>query len=178
MKMILMVAVLALLAGCEFSNNPLLVSGAFVNGAFRVDQEGLPPNTPFGAAASMNLNDVFENISTVADSVKIYNITVTIDSVTGATSPSTTISGSTSIDGHTLFTLANVQLSALHKEHSIFDTSVPGCDFNSSGVQYLVGSLRQSPPPNVTLTVFGNSPSTALHFTFHVKIYTQIYTTP
>ena len=166
------------LGGCEFTNNPLLVEGAFVNAAFRVDQEGLPPNSPFGASTTMRLGDVLEDISDVADSVKIYNISITVDSVTGSTSPASTISGSASIDGHSLFTLSNVPLSALSPEHSIFDTSVPGCGFSSAGVQYLVQALRQNPPPTVTVTVFGNSSSTALHFSLRLKVYTQIYTTP
>jgi len=174
----LVLAAAAVLSGCEFTNSPLLVEGAFVNSAFRVDQEGLPANTPFGTATTVRLNDVLANVNDVADSIKIYNITVTIDSITGSTSSSTPISGAASIDGNPLFTLNNVALSALHTEHSIFDPSVAGCTFNATGVQYLVHSLRQTPPPNVIVAVLGSSAANALHFTLHVKIYTQIYTTP
>ncbi len=174
----LVAAVAALFSGCEFTNSPLLVEGAFVNSAFRVDQDGLPANTPFGTVATVHLNDVLQNVNNVADSIKIYNISVTIDSVTGATATSTPISGIASIDGNPLFSLNNVALSALHTEHSIFDPSIAGCTFNAIGVQYLVHSLRQNPPPNVTVAVLGSSSASALHFTLHVKIYTQIYTSP
>ena len=176
--MLLAAALVAGISGCEFTNSPLLVEGAFVNSAFRVDQEGLPPNTPFGIAATVRLSDVLKDVNNIADSIKIYNISVMIDSVTGTTSASTPISGTASIDGHALFSMANVPLSSLHNEQSIFDPSVAGFTFNSTGVQYLVQSLRQKPPPNVTVAVLGNSSASTFHFTLHVKIYTQIYTTP
>jgi hypothetical protein len=168
----------ALLAGCEFTNSPLLVEGAFVNATFRVDQDGLPANTPVGTAATVHLRDVLEDAGGTADSVKIYNITVAIDSVTGSTPPATPLSGSASIDGRALFSLSGVPLAALAAERSIFDTSVPGFAFNASGVHYLVQSLRQDPPPSVTVAVVASSSSPALHFTMRVKIYTQVYTTP
>ena len=176
--MILVAALAAVVSGCEFTNAPLMIEGAFVNAAFRVDQQGLPSNTQFGTAARVQLSDLMANVDAVADSIKIFNITVTIDSVTGATSSTTAISGSTSIDGNELFSLSNVAISELHQEHSIFDPSVPGCTFNSSGVHYLVGLLRQTPPPDVTVAVLGSAASSSLHFTFHLKIYTQIYTSP
>lgn len=168
----------AAFAGCEFTNSPLLVEGAFVNATFRVDQENLPPNTPVGTAATVRLGDLFASVNDIADSVKIYNITVTVDSVTGATSPSTPLTGTASIDGNALFSLTAVPLSALGREHSIFDPSVAGCAFSASGVQYLMQSLRQNPPPNVTVAILASSSAPALHFTMRVKIYTQVYTTP
>jgi hypothetical protein len=177
-RLAIILALAALVSGCELSNNPLLVSGAFVNATFRVDQEGLPPNTPVGSATSVRLADVLADASEIADSVKIYNITVTIDSVTGATSASSPLSATAGIDGRELFRLTDVPLSALGREHSIFDTTVTGCTFTASGVQYLVQALRQSPPPTVTVGVLAHSSSSALHFTLRVKIYTQVYTTP
>ena len=174
----LIVALLSTMAGCEFTNSPLLVEGAFVNASFRVDQEGLPANTPFGTAAMLRLTDVLDNVSAAADSIKIYNITVMIDSTAGSAPAATPISGLASIDGITLFSLDNVPLSSLGREHSIFDASVPGCSFNASGVLHLVQSLRQNPPPDVSVAVIGSSSAAALHFTLHVKIYTQVYTTP
>lgn len=179
MKYLCVAAVAMLfLVGCEFTNSPLLVEGAFVNAAFRVDQEGLPANTPFGTASVVRLSDLLADVSEVADSIKIYNITVTIDSITGSTSSASPISGSASIDGRTFFSLSNVPMSALGQEHSIFDASVPGCTFGAAGVQYLIQSLRQHPPPDVVVSVLGSSGATALHFTMRVKFYTQIYTTP
>jgi hypothetical protein len=168
----------AAFAGCEFTNSPILVEGAFVNATFRVDQENIPANTPVGAATTVRLGDLLQSVSDVADSVKIYNITVMIDSVTGPTPAATPLSGTASIDGQPLFTLAGVPLSALGREHSIFDASVQGFTFNADGVAYLIRSLRQSPPPTVTAAVVATSSAPALHFTMTVKIYTQVYTKP
>lgn len=168
----------AILAGCEFSNNPILVEGAFVHATFRVDQDGLPAGTPIAATTTVRLADVLDGASASADSVKIYNITVMVDSVTGATSPDAPLTGSALIDGNTLFSLSDVPISALGKEHSIFDATVPGFSFTNAGVQYLVQALRQDPPPTVTVGVVTRSSSSALHFTLRVKIYTQVYTSP
>jgi hypothetical protein len=175
---LLFILALGLSGGCEFANNPLLVDGAFVNAAFRVDQEGLPANFPFGISSTVHLNDILDNVDGIADSIKIYNITVKIDSVTGSTPPTAAISSTTRLDGNTLFSINNVLLSNLSTERSIFDNSLPGFSFSSSGVQYLISKLRENPPPDVNVAVSGSSNSSSLHFTLKVKFYTQVYTSP
>jgi len=160
-------------AGCELSTNPLLFEGPPITAKFRVDLTG----TAFGDAATINLQDAVGGISDV-DSVKVFNITLQIDSLTNGTSPATTISGTATLDGVTLFTITNVALSAFSSERSIFDNSLAGFSYNAAGVSHLLSVLRQRPLPTVTLAVGGTASAPTLHFTTKIKLYSQVFTSP
>lgn len=117
-------------------------------------------------------------VSKSIDSVKIFNLTLQIDSLTNGTTPATTITGIALIDTDTLFTVNNVALSAFSSERSIFDNSLTGFSYKASGVNRLISVLHQNPLPTVTVSVGGVASSSNLHFTTKLKFYTQVFTTP
>ncbi len=172
--------VLFLLAGpgCELGTNPLLFDGSPVTVSFRVDE---PSATILADSTSKDLEDV-KNIDKDIDSVKVFNITVQIDSITGGTDSSTTLTGTVTLDhAYTLFTLDTVALSEFVTERSIFDNSLGNkFAYNSAGVNYLLDLIKNKPNPlpTVWIAVYGRADKSPLHFRVRLRLYTQIYTTP
>jgi hypothetical protein len=170
----LALSVALIIAGCDLGVNPLLFDGTPITAKFRVDQTG----TVYASAKVINLQDALGSISKEIDSVKVFNITLQIDSLTNGTDPSTTLTGVAVLDLDTLFTVNNVALSAFSSERSIFDKSLTGFSYKASGVSHLIALLHQNPLPTVSVGVLGTASNGNLHFTTKLKLYTQVYTTP
>jgi hypothetical protein len=169
-----------LIAGCDVGVNPLLLDGSPLSAKFRV--EGTT-GTSFDRSDTLQIADVLSSIDKSVDSIKVFNITLQIDSLTDGTNDTTKVSGSATVDGNPLFTLSNVPFSAFASERSIFDNTIPGSPiFNPSGVTHLVNLLHalksDTPPTSVAIRTFGNVSGSNLHFTIKLKLYTQVYTTP
>ncbi|MBI4546360.1 MAG: hypothetical protein HY707_00145 [Ignavibacteriae bacterium] len=165
---------LVLLSACEFGIYPLLFDGVPVIVKYRIDET----STSYSGSSTVNLQNIPEEIEEEIDSIKVFNITLKIDSTAG-TNPSTTVSGSASIDSRTIFTFTNVPLSTFSTERSIFDTALSGVSFIPDGVAYLIGLLNQRPlPATVTFAVSGSASSSPLRFTICIKLYTQVFTSP
>lgn len=161
--------------GCELGINPLLFDGSPVTATFRAHTVG---NT-YSDSKSINLHDVVTNLDKDIDSIKVFNVTLQIDSLTNGTNSSTLTTGSVVIDTDTLFTVRNVALSAFASERSIFDNSLTGFSYNPAGVNHLISLLQQHPlPTNVTLTVAGTATNDTLYFRARIKLYTQVFTSP
>ncbi len=84
------------MTGCDVGINPLLFDGSPVSCRFRVDASG----TSYSGSATISLNNILSKIDKHVDSAKVFNITMLIDSVTGTP----LVSGTGTIDGHTLLT--------------------------------------------------------------------------
>ncbi|MBI1805390.1 MAG: hypothetical protein HY033_06025 [Ignavibacteriae bacterium] len=167
----------AFVTGCDVGVNPLLFDGSPLSAKLRVEGTS---GTTFDESRTLNIADVLSSIDKAVDSIKVFNITLQIDSLTDGTSDTTKVSGSATVDGNPLFTISNVPFSAFTSERSIFDNTISGFVFNSVGVTYLVNLLQElqsdTPPSSVTVRAFGNVNGTNLHFTVNLKLYTQVYT--
>ncbi len=162
----------ALIASCDLGVNPLLFDGSPATASFRVDET---LTASYDESAAVDLEDIRTNIDANIDSVKVFNITLQIDSSAG-TNPATTVSGSALIDGNPLLTLSGTAISQFASERSIFDTTITGGPiYNNSGVQHLINVLSQRPLPTVTLRAFGSASGLPLHFTIRLRLYTQIF---
>ncbi|MBI1805540.1 MAG: hypothetical protein HYR76_00650 [Ignavibacteria bacterium] len=163
--------------GCELGVNPLLFDGSPVSVKFRIDETG----TAYAKIDTLHLNGIRASFDKHIDSIKVFNITLLIDSTAG-TDTSTTISGTAVIDGHILLTLTHVRLSTFSSERSIFDTTMAsaGFSFNSDGVSYLLDLMSdlENLPSYVVVNISGTAPPGPLHFCIRLKLYTQLYTTP
>ena len=126
------------------------------------------------------MNDIFDAIGNDIDSIKLFNITVMIDSA-DATPSGTTVSGSAAAGGNTVVTLTNVDVTTLSSEKSIFDTGFTGFTLNPAGVNALVTLIadafqhRDVNHP-VKFAASGTASNSPLKFDLHVKVYTQVFT--
>ncbi len=169
-----------LITGCDVGTNPLLFDGSPLTAKLRVESS---VGTAFDESASIKVADVLSSVDKAVDSVKVFNITLKIDSLTDGTMDTTKVSGTGQVDGHLLFTINNVPLSAFASERSIFDSTIPGGPiFDADGVSHLLDLLHQlqagTPPASITVRASGSASSSTLHFNVKVSLYTQIYTTP
>lgn len=171
-----------LIVGCDVGVNPLLFDGSPLSAKFRVDESS---KSSFDDSTTINVAEVLSSVDKDIDSIKVFNITLQIDSLTDGTQGTTKLSGTAMIDGHILFTILDpgVELSAFASERSIFDETISGGPiFRADGVAHLISRLHSlhssSPPASVTVRVSGSASSSTLHFTVKLKLYTQIYTTP
>lgn len=166
------------LTGCELGTNPLLFDGSPVTADVVINTTG----TSYSGSRTIAPGDVLSSISINVDSVSVINVTLLIDNLGPSTPDSTRISGTGTIDGNTLLTLTNVKLSTFSTEKSIFDPalSAAGVAYGAAGVAYLNNMLKHpnSLPATVTVAVSGTSSQPNLKFTAHVKLYTQVFTTP
>jgi len=180
LKLVILVTILALpLLGsdCEVGLYPLLFDGTPVTAEFRVDQ---PLFTTFDASRTVNLDDIRSGIKKNIDSIKVFNVSLLIDSTAG-TNPSTTVTGAVLINGDTLAGVTGVPISDFATERSIFDTTIAGGRvFRNAGVATLIALLKQlsqgTGPMTATARAFGNASSSPLHFTIKLKLYTQVFT--
>lgn len=170
--------------GCDVGVNPLLFDGSPLSAKFRIDAAG----SSYGGSVTDSLHTILEDIEKNVDSIKVFNITLLIDSTSG-TPAGNTISGiggfsigSGAPTGDTLLTLNNVSLSAFSSERSIFDPTLvaAGVIYNTAGITHLNAILKDPNtwPATITVGVLGSSSMSGLHFTAKVKIYTQVFTTP
>ena len=159
--------------GCDVGVNPLLFDGSPVSAKYRVDTDG----SSYLESKTVDLATVVEDIDKEIDSIKVFNVTLFIDSTEG-TASGTTASGFVALDALTLVSLTDVPLSAFATERSIFDTTITGFHYNDAGVAHLISVLKQRPLPSVDVSVSGSTSSSPLHFTLHLKLYTQVFTTP
>lgn len=181
-RIILPAAVLAIgllcIAGCDIGTNPLVFDGSVTSGSIRVDLIGPLGGTYTTPQFEVDLNALFESSKLsgktyTVDSAHFYNMTLMIDS---NSTPLATVTGSLNVNGNAVVNLDSVAVSAFTTERSIFDTTIVGMHFNAGGVTYLIDALKQNPPPTIDVSAtFGPIPA-ALHFTLHVKVYGQIYT--
>jgi hypothetical protein len=175
---LLAAAVLLMVApGCDVGVNPLLFDGTPAQAVFYVNTSG----TSYSGSQNVNLNDIFDAIGDQIDSVKVFNITIQVDS-TGSTPSGTTISGTGTVDGNTLVTLSSVSIASLTTEQSIFDTNFDGFTLGAAGVDALVSALGtafadRDGDHTATFAVSGTSSGSPLQMKIIVRVYTQVYTT-
>jgi hypothetical protein len=135
----------------------------------------------FGDSLTVNLGDVLSGIDKEVDSIKLFNITLLIDSTTG-TAPGTKLSGLFLLRNNnqsydTLFVMNNMPLPTFAEEQSVFDPKLTsaGFTYNPTFVNIMHGLLQQNPQPMIHLALGGIGSSTPLHFNAHLKIYTQVF---
>src|ERR1043166_8524460 len=100
-KFLMFVALVTIaLAGlnCDLGINPLLFDGPPLTGTLRVDAVG----SVFATVEAVDLGGLASEVDKGIDSIKVYNITLQIDSTAG-TNPATTFSGSGLIHGGQLY---------------------------------------------------------------------------
>ena len=178
---IFLVAVLFLTlgSGCDLGVNPLLFDGTPVSAVFYVNTTG----TSYSGSKTVNLNDIFDAVGNRIDSIKVFNITLQVDSTEG-TPAGTTLTGTGTADDVTIVTMTNADITSLATEQSIFDPSFTAFTLNSDGVDALATKITnafadRSVPHNVNFEVSGSrSTSTgSLKMKIIVRVYTQVYTT-
>lgn len=159
------------IAGCEIGTNPVVLDGAPIAANLRVDV----PNNILYDSLSVNLGDAMSGIDNAVDSIRIYNITLLIDS-TGNPDSAVISRGGFKLNNDTVLTLVNNPLSAFSTERSIFDPRLKnlGFTYDSTMILKLQQYLRQKPQPVVQIA-FGILSASPIHFTAHLKIYTQVF---
>jgi hypothetical protein len=162
--------------GCDVGVNPLLFDGTPAQAVFYVNTSG----TSYSGSKDVNLNDIFDAIGDQIDSVKVFNITIQVDS-TGSTPSGTTISGSGKVDGNNLVTMTSVDIATLAGEQSIFDTGFTGFTLGAAGVDALVSAVGTAFADRtvdhfVNFSVSGTSSGSPLQMKIIVRVYTQVYT--
>ncbi len=169
----LLVSIVPLLNGCEIGANPVILDGSPTTQTLRVDNNG----AFFGGSGTVNLSDAFSGVEDQVDSVRIFNITLSIDSTVG-TPPGTSLTGLLILNTDTLFTLNGTSLSEFSTERTIFDPKLKqrGCAYSPATVGILQRLLNQNPHPSVTVSFGGIASSSPVHFSAHMKLYTQIFT--
>jgi len=182
-KFLLLVSIVLIAAlgiSCDVGVNPLLWDGTPVTATFRVDKAG----SSYDTTISVNLNHIIADIDEDIDSIKVFNVTLQIDSTAG-TDSSTTFTGSAIIDGDTLLTVTNGSIRQFATERSIFDTTLTGGPiFNNTGVAYVIALLKEYKRPDhtylrtVTLRSWGQASTSPLHFTIKLRLYTQVFLPP
>jgi hypothetical protein len=163
---------------CDLGINPLLFDGPPVTGTLRVDAVG----SVFATVQVVDLGAVVKDVDKDIDSIKVYNITLQIDSTAG-TNPSTTFSGSALVDGDSLLNVSGLPISAFATERSIFDATLTGGPiFVETGVAHLIAILKAYGEthtlPTITVVASGTASTSNLHFTIKVRLYTQLYLPP
>ena len=168
----LLVMIAALFTSCDLGINPLLFDGSPVTAKFRVDKTG----SSYDTTVTIDLQSIIADLDKEIDSIKVFNITLQIDSTAGTTA-GTTVTGTASIDGFGLLGVSAAPISQFATERSIFDSTLTGGPiFVSAGVSHLVGLLGTSPLPTITLHSLGAASTTNIHFTVKLKLYTQVFT--
>ncbi len=179
LKLVLLFSILVLpLLGsdCEVGLYPLLFDGTPVTAEFRVDATG----SAFDDSRTVDLEEIRRGIDKNIDSIKVFNISLQLDSTTG-TNPSTTVTGAVLINEDTLIAVNGVPISDFATERSIFDSTITGGRaFRNAGVATLIALLRQlsqgTSGLTATVRAFGISSTSPLHFTIKLKLYTQVFT--
>jgi hypothetical protein len=164
-------------SSCDVGLYPLLFDGTPVTAEFRVDQ---PSSTSFDVSRTVDLDHIRSGIDKSIDSIKVFNVSLQIDSTTG-TNPSTTVTGAVLINGDTLIGVNGVPISDFAGERSIFDSTITGGRvFKNAGVATLIALVKQlsqgTSGLTATLHALGNASSSPLHFTIKLKLYTQVFT--
>jgi len=158
---------MVLLHGCSLTNFPLILSSS-VEKTFHVNAG---PEQQFADTVFVNLADI-RNTANI-DSAKFYNLTLLIDS---NSTPNTKISGFITVDTNTIVTLSSASTTDFSVERSIFDTSLVGWKYGSTGVTYLTNILGEQNPPTVTIIATLNPLLDSVHCNIHVRIYGQLFT--
>ncbi|HYQ85954.1 MAG TPA: hypothetical protein VES59_01795 [Bacteroidota bacterium] len=180
LKLVLLFSILVLpLLGsdCQVGLYPLLFDGAPITATFRAD---VTTGTAFDDSRTVDLEEIRRGIDKRIDSIKVFNVSLQIDSTAG-TNPSTTLTGAVLINGDTLIRVNGVPISDFATERSIFDSTITGGRvFKNKGVATLIALLKQltQGTGGLTATVhaLGNASSSPLHFTIKLKLYTQVFT--
>ena len=160
---------------CDIGVNPLIIDGTPTEATFVVNSSyaTFPP-----LSFNVNLQDVLTGIAKEVDSIKAYNITMLIDGTDG-TDPNLNgrIVLKNGVNVDTLLTMKDTPISPFASERTIFDTKLHNDGFNYSPtiVTTINGCLKQDPKPTVTVTASGSANQGPLHFTIHVKVYTQVF---
>jgi hypothetical protein len=161
------VGAILFITGCEIGTNPVILDGSPITADLRIDGT----SNILSDSLSVNLGDALSGIDKEVDSIRIFNITLLIDS----TDTGVIAQGGLRLDNDTVLTLVGTPLSAFATERSIFDPKLKtmGFSYDSTIVLTLQQLLRQKPQPVVHIA-FGIL-SSPLHFTAHLKIYTQVF---
>jgi hypothetical protein len=171
---VISVSICLLIGGCDIGINPLIFDGTPVEATFEVNSlvSTFPP-----IVYSVDLQEVLSDIDDEVDSIKVYNITLHVEN-SGGNNPSVT--GDITVNGNTLVSLSNTPVSAFAAERTIFDPGLQAQGFNYSPtiVPTINGYLKQDPKPTVNVVASGSANQSPLHFTIHVKVYTQVFLKP
>ena len=172
------VTLVLLMAGCDVGTNPLIFDGTPAEATFEVTSVGsvFPP-----IGYIVDLQTMLSDINDYVDSIKVYNISMRIENLGGTNS---TISGNITMNKvgdatiHQVVSMNGTPISAFATEKSIFDPglAVSGFTYSPTIVPILNGFLKDNPKPTVDVVASGTS--TAGHYIIHVKVYSQVFTTP
>ncbi len=170
---------LILMAGCEIGTNPVILDGSPVSVNLSVNQL----TAFFGDSTSVSLSKVLAGLDNEVDSIRLFNITLVIDSTTGM-APDTKLSGlfmlrTNNSGSDTLITMNSTDIRSFATERSIFDPKLAdsGFTYRSTAILTLHDLLRQTPQPTVFIAFGGVGSTAPLHFAAHLKLYTQVFTT-
>lgn len=168
--------VMVLLTGCEIGTNPVILDGSPVTADLRVDAS----SNILADSLTVNLGDALAGIDKEVDSIRVFNITLLIDSVDTMGGSNIISLGGLKLENDTVLTLVNTPFSAFATERTIFDPKLKnfGFTYDSTLALTLQQYLRQKPQPvvHIAFGIFSLPPS-QLHFTVHLKLYTQVFAT-
>ncbi len=161
------------LLGCELTKFPLVLDSS-IAGSMPVNI--ITPVTQYNDSIQITINGIKEVTEETIDSLKLYNITLTIENL----SPSdASVSGNVTVDGNLLLTFTNMNLSQFNKERSIFDKNLNGFQYHYSGVQHLMQTIKQITDTqytkNITIKLSMGTISNPISFILKVKIYAQVF---
>jgi hypothetical protein len=158
--------------GCDIAINPLLFNGSPITAEFVIDEQV----TTYNETDQIRLSNILSSISEKVDSIKVFNVTLRIEPMTG-TPANLTVSGSLSIDNQGMVVLSNLPVSMYQNEQSIFDFGVTQYLTVDPGmIAFLNSLLAQSTLPAVTVNVSGQASETPVRLRIFITLYTQVYT--
>ena len=164
--------IVLLLAGCELSKYPLILDASGKSKTIRVDWNDPDPYTD---SVTISIDDLADLTDYDIDSVRFYNLTLHITNDTSDAGAS--ISGEISVEGITLVTITSVEVTAFHKERSIFDKTLTGYSYNKPGVLFLLNALRNQSPSEIKVKAI-LSGDAEMHFDLTVTLYAQVFANP
>jgi len=158
--------------GCDIAVNPLLFNGSPLTAEFVIDEQ----QTSYQGTDQIRLGNLLSSISETVDSIKVFNITLRIEPMTG-TPENLTVSGSIDVDNQEMVEMSNLPISLYENEQSIFDFGLTQyLTGNPALVPYLNSLLAQPVLQTITVNVTGQASDTPVRLRIFVTLYTQVYT--
>jgi hypothetical protein len=172
------VLLLMLLQACDIlSDNPLILDGTTLDVEYIISTG--EDETSFDESKSVDLQEILDDVEDNVEDISVYNITLRVYNLQN-TPPSTSFTGTMSINGIQLLAVNNMPLSTFTTERTIFDSSLQaqGVTVSQAGINYLVMLMESQPLPVITARFVGNCSTDQVRFTVEAKIYTQVFTKP
>ena len=162
-----------LLAGCELSKYPLILDASGKSRTIHVD---VSPPEEFSDSVTIAIADLKDLTDYDIDSIRFYNLTLNVDN--NESGAEAAISGEITVDGTTLLTLTNVQVTEFLEEKSIFDKTITGYHYNPPGVVFLLNALKTQSPSEIKVIMKWNPIVDRLHFDLTITLYAQVFANP